>query len=171
MSSVNIISLVAPKLDGYESEAEQIGRSRFMALCMDLGTNEAETAEIEKIANSFHYYVSSSGDGVELHREYLQSPYSDIIENGMPAPYTGGQGGLVHMPDGSTRSSNVPSQLWGNEIPDYAKTGTAAFEEMDRMQQTLFPQAVSDAVQASRSDLAKLAKEEAIKQIKQVRMG
>lgn len=170
MHNSDVINIIASKLDGYELEAEQLGRSRFMILCMDNATNEDEIREIEKIANSFRYSVVATAEGCELRREIMKSPYAEIIENGMPAPLTGGQGGLVHMPDGTTRPSNVPEQLWGYEIPEYAKQGTSAFEEMDNMQRSLFPQAVKDATQASRKDFAELVKNELIKNIKQVRM-
>lgn len=154
MNKIDVIGPIMSRLSGYESQAEQIGRSRLMIYCMDIGANPDEQKEIERIANSFKYEVSNSGDEIELHRQYLQSPFEDIIENGMAAPYTGGEGGLVHLPDGGTRPSNVPEQLWGHEIPWYAKQGTAAFSEMDTMQRSLFSQAVRDAVQASRSDYA-----------------
>lgn len=168
MSNRDVVDIVISRLSGYEAEAEQIGRTRFMVLCTDIGANPEEIAEIEKIANSFRYTVTKEGDEAQLSREVCQSPYAEIIENGMSAPYTGGQGGLVHMPDGTARSSNVPVQLWGHELPEYAKQGTGAFEEMDRMQQTLFPQAARDAVQASHREFSELAKEEILKKIKQV---
>lgn len=166
MRNFDIASIAAAKLRGYELFAEQVGKSRFMVLCMDIGANPNETKEIEKIANSFRYSVKATEAGVELGRSYLNSPYEDIIENGMPAPKAGGSGGLVHMPDGTTRSSNVPHQLWGNEIPEYAKQGTSAFREMDMMQSSLFPQEVKAAIQASRSDLAKLVKGEMVQKFK-----
>lgn len=169
MLSSDIVSIAESKLSGYDSEAEQVGRSRFMILCMDMGANPEEVAEIEKIADSFRYTVIKEGDELQLSREVCQSPYAEIIENGMPAPYTGGEGGLVHMPDGTTRASNVPVQLWGHELPEYAKAGTSAFEEMDLMQKTLFPQAVRDAVQASRQEYSEIAKQEILKRITQVR--
>ena len=170
MNDNEIISIIAENLYGYESEAEQLGKSRFILLCTDINANPQEVEEIEKIANSFRYSIVKTEDGVELHREYLQSPYAEIIENGMHAPYTGGSGGLVHMPDGTTRQSLVPHQLWGNEIPEYAKQGTSAFKEMDLLQQTLFPNAVKDSVQASHNDFAQIAKSEFLEQVKQVRM-
>ena len=170
MHNSEVVNIAAAKLSGYTSEAEQIGKSRFKILCMDIGANEDEIAEIERIANSFRYIFQQSNDGVELHREVMQSPYSEIIENGMSAPYTGGEGGLVHMPDGTTHTSLVPPQLWGYEIPDYAKPGTEAFSEMDKLQRTLFPQAVRDAVSASKREYAQLAKEEMIRRFSQVRM-
>lgn len=170
MSNQNMVDIIASRLSDYPIEAEQVGRTRFMVLCMDIGANPDEVAEIEKIANSFRYVFSKEGDEVQLSREVCQSPYAEIIENGMSAPLTGGEGGLVHMPDGTTRRSNVPEQLWGHELPEYAKKGTGAFEEMDRMQRTLFPQAARDAAQASRSDFSVLAKKKMIEEIKQARL-
>ena len=171
MHNSDVVGIVASKLSGYETTAEQICRSRFMICCLDEGLNDVEKEEVIKISNSFRYYKKITGNEIQLGREYLQSPYNEIIENGMPAPYTGGTGGLVHMPDGSTKPSNVPIQLWGQEIPEYAKAGTSAFEETDKIQQTLFPQEVRNAVQGSHSELTQLAKKDILKQIKQARMG
>lgn len=165
MNKIDVISPIMSKLSGYESQAEQIGRSRLMIYCMDIGANPEEQKEIERIANSFKYEVSNSGDEIELRRMYLQSPFEDIIENGMPAPYTGGEGGLVHLPDGSTRPSNVPEQLWGYELPWYAKQRSSAFSEMDTMQRSLFSQAVKDAVHASRSEYAEQVRKNMTKMI------
>lgn len=169
MLNSDIVNIVESKLSEYDTEAEQVGRSRFMILCMDIGANPEEAAEIEKIANSFRYTIIKEGDELQLSREVCQSPYAEIIENGMPAPYTGGEGGIVHMPDGTTRSSKVPVQLWGHELPEYAKAGTAAFEEMDLMQKTLFPQAVRDAVQSSKQEYSEIVKQEILKRLTEIR--
>ena len=84
--------------------------------------------------------------------------YLNIIQNGMPAPVTGGAGGFVHNPDGSTETSKVPPELWGNVIPQFAKSGSDVLGEVRNMLSQLFADEVKTIVSNSKSEIAAIAK-------------
>ena len=76
----------------------------------------------------------------------------------MPAPVTGGAGGFVHNPDGSVETSEVPPTLWGNPIPEFAKTGSDVLDEVKHMLEQLFFDEVQNIVQDSKQEIAAIAK-------------
>ena len=129
--------------------------------------NEEEQAEYIKLSESMKYMLSVEGSSVTLAEQAAEtSPFQSIIEEGMSAPLIGGQGGTVTEPDGSTRESNVPSQLWeSNTLPEYAKAPNPVSEGIETMLQTLVPTWVDEAASDSGDEIAELVKPEIIQEI------
>lgn len=134
-----------------------------MVLSSVYGQNSEELSAMEKIASQIRCEVTLSGNGISLSIDYEggdSGDYLDIIQHGMPAPLTGGQGGIVTNPDGSTRQSNVPEELWGNPIDEYAKAGTDVQGEIEQMLNTLFSEEVRSIASSSSAEIAAIAKKQ-----------
>lgn len=131
-----IIALIASKAQDYQSMAENFAKSRFLLASIEYGQNEDETRALEKIASGIKCKISQTESGITMDIDFDGNDagnYLEIIESGMPAPVTGGAGGFVHNPDGSTETSKVPPELWGNPIPEFAKSGSDVLGEVKNM--------------------------------------
>ena len=174
MSTFNtsaVISLIASKAQGYRSMAEGFARSRFQLASIEYGQNEDEMLALEKIAAGIKCNIEQTATGVSLNIDFDdkdQGNYLEIIEHGMPAPVTGGAGGFVHNPDGSTETSKVPPELWGKPIPEFAKTGSDVLGEVKTMLSDLFFEEVRHVVAASNYEIAAQAKDYVLKELKSV---
>ena len=121
MNNELLASIVAKNGQWIADSANFLMQSQW-ASAASAAKNEKEQAEYAKIAQSIQYEFGQDGASVSLKEsESDVSPFKEIIEEGMGTPYSGGQNGTVTEPDGSTHSSNVPSQLWGTPLPWYAK--------------------------------------------------
>lgn len=141
--------------------AENFARSRFLLAAMEYGQNEDESSAQEKIASGIKCRIEQTESGLSLDIDYDDNDtgnYLNIIQNGMPAPVTGGAGGFVHNPDGSTETSKVPPELWGNVIPQFAKSGSDVLGEVRNMLSQLFADEVRAIVSDSKSEIAAIAK-------------
>ena len=94
-----------------------------------------------------------------------QGNYLEIIEHGMPAPYAGGDGGIVHNPDGTFEKSQVNPVFWGTRLDSLAKPGSDTLDEVRRMLGDLFRDEVQNIVAASRADIAGIAKQYIIQEL------
>ena len=156
-----VISLIANKAQGYQTMAQNFAKSRFLLAAIEYGQNEDETEALEKIADGIKCIITPTSAGVTLDVDFDDSDqgnYLEIIQHGMPAPVTGGAGGFVHNPDGSVETSEVPPSLWGNPIPEFAKTGSDVMEEVKTMLKQLFTDEVNNIVRDSREEIATIAK-------------
>lgn len=163
-----ILSQIFNRAKSYESFAEEFAKSRFMVLSSAYGQNSEELAALEKIASQIKCTVQISGAGISQTIDFESGDsgdYLDVIEHGMPAPQTGGQGGTVTNPDGSTRPSNVPEQLWGNPIDEYAKVGAEVQSEVNTMLSGQFAEEVRSIVSNSNADIARIVKNEFLKSV------
>ena len=152
---LDIASIIQPKLAGWQITGQNFAKTRFLVNADEFGANDAEREELMNIADGITCSVQSDGKSVSLHIEYGQSPYLDIVQNGMPAPVTHG-GGEITLPSGETEPSNAATS--GVELPWYSKTGEDVMGEVATMLQQLFRDAVMDAVRESRSEIADAAK-------------
>lgn len=125
--------------------------------------NEKEQAEYAKIAEGSKYVLEQSGSAIALlESEITESFFQSVIEEGMGAPVSGGNGGFVTEPDGSTRASKVPYPLRGTPLPQYAKAPNPVSEGVQTMLQSLFPSWANETVADSKADIAQLAKKEIV---------
>ena len=140
--------------------ATSLLRSRW-AVAASAAQNEKEAAEYAKISESYEYTLVQKGGSVSFAmKEREVSPFEKIIEEGMPAPLSGGNAGTVTEPDGSTRPSLVPPQLQGQELPQYAKDPNPISEEAHTMLETLTTQWVEETVQDNQGEIAQEAAKE-----------
>jgi hypothetical protein len=127
----------------------------------EYGDNDEEMKALEDIANGIKCRVESTEEGLSLAIDYeYEDPgdYLSVIEDGMSAPLTGGNNGIVTNPDGSTRQSEVPPELWGNPIEEYSEAGSEIKDEIHAMVSDLFASYVETLVSESRSEIAEIAK-------------
>lgn len=125
--------------------------------------NEKEQAEYAKIANGSKYTLVQSGSSIALSEsEITNSFFQPVIEEGMGTPLSGGHGGFVTEPDGSTRTSNVPYPLRGTPLPQYAKAPNPVSEGVQTMLQSLFPSWANETVADSKADIVQIIKPEII---------
>lgn len=156
-----VAALIANKAKDLVPLMEEFAKSRFLVAASEYGENEDELEALQKISDAIKCTVADTGSGVSLSIDYDDADhgnYLDIIQNGMGAPLTGGTNGVVREPDGGTRLSKVPEQLWGNPVEEYAKEGFDVIGEMKEMLQKLFADNIRDLVSQSKSEIAGLAK-------------
>lgn len=160
MNDSFLASVVVKNGQWMADSATSILKSRW-AVAASAAQNEKELAEYEKIADSYEYSVIQNGSSVSfVRKQRTESPYQKIIEEGMPAPLSGGEGGTVTEPDGSTRPSLVPEQLQGQELPWYAKDPNPISEEAETMLETLTAQWVEETIDESQDEIAEEAMKE-----------
>lgn len=159
-TKLDVLPIISEKLDGFEDFAKRFAESRFLVATSEYGSNAEETAALEQIAENIVCNLSTVGNGFSLNVDIGSNnhPYLNIIQEGMDAPLTGGDNGYVTLPDGSTRLSNVPEQLWGNPLPEYAKVGMDVVEEIRTMLTDLLVDQINDAVAASKEQIAQAAR-------------
>lgn len=163
-----IIQMIAAKAQEYQTLAESFAKSRLLLASVEYGQNEEESSALEKIANGIKCKVVATETGVGLDIDFDDNDpgnYLEIIQHGMPAPVTGGAGGFVHNPDGSIETSKVPPTMWGELIPEFAKTGTDVLGEVREMLSQLFADEVRNIVQGSHQEIAEIAKAYVIQEI------
>ena len=157
----DMCSLIASRAKEFQDFAESFARSRFLLHSTEFGQNNEETEALQNIAAGIKCEIVQSDSGVSLSIDFDDGDtgeYLDVVEHGMPPPLTGGRGGIVTNPDGSTYPSRVPKQLWGNPIDEYAKTGSDVLDEVKMMLKDLFTQRVKEITSECKPELTKLAK-------------
>lgn len=168
MSNELLASIIAKNGQWIADMANSLRTSQW-ASAASVARNEKEQAEYAKIAQSAQYEFGQNGAGVSLKEsEFDVSPFKEIIEEGMGTPYSGGQGGTVTEPDGSTHSSNVPSQLWGTPLPWYAKEANPVSEGIITMLKSLVPSWVRETAADSKSEIAEVLKEDILKELSSI---
>ena len=153
--NIDIASIIQPKLVGWQTTGQNFAKQRFLVNADEFGANAQEREELMNIADGIACTISSDGGSVALQIEYGHSPYLDIIQNGMPAPVTHG-GGEITLPSGETELSRAATS--GVELPWYSKAGEDVMGEVSTMLQSLFRDAVQDAIGESRSEIVEAAK-------------
>lgn len=166
-----ICNLIAGKAESFQPFAESFAKQRFLLYSSEFGTNAEEIEALQKIASVITVKISRSGTEVNLDFDFDNGDrgnYLEVIEDGMDAPLTGGHNGIVTNPDGSTRPSNVPEQLWGNPIDSYAKSGSEVIDEVKMMLKDLFTNRIREIVSENKGEIARLAKSEIVQEIQSV---
>jgi hypothetical protein len=151
--------------------AESFAKSRFLLAAIEYGQNDAEMEALLKIADGIKCTIKPSATGVTLSVDYNdkdQGNYLEIIEEGMPAPYAGGDGGIVHNPDGTFEKSDVDPRLWGTRLDFLAKPGSDTLAEVNRMLADLFRDEVETIVSESRPEIAAIAKDYVMRELREV---
>ena len=163
-----VISLIAGKAQSFQPFAESFAKSRFLLYSVEFGQNEEEAAALQQIADGIQCRIASTDGGIDLTIDFDngdRGEYLDVIEGGMDAPLTGGHGGIVTNPDGTTRPSLVPEPLWGNPIDEYAKAGSDVCEEVRMMLKDLFADRVREIVSECKPMIAQAARKEIVQEI------
>lgn len=155
---IDIVSIVLPKVQSWQSTAINFASTRFLVAASEFGMNDKESAELLKIAEGIQCEIFANGSSIGLNITYGHSPYLDIIQNGMPAPLSGGDGGIAHNPDNSTYTSAVPANLQGQVLEGFAKEGEDVMGEVAMMLRDLFRDEVQSAVGESKTEIAEAFK-------------
>lgn len=149
--------------------AESFAKSRFLLASIEYGQNDEESEALQKIADGIKCTISGTPDGLSLSVNYSdndQGNYLEIVEGGMPAPYAGGDGGIVHNPDGTFEKSNVNPNFWGTRLDSLAKPGSETLAEVNRMLTDLFRDEVQSIVSDSKQEIAAMAKEYIVQELR-----
>ena len=155
---IDIVSIVMPKISGWQTTAINFAKSRFLVAASEFGMNDKESAELMNIADTISIEIFSEGKSVGININYGHSKYLDVIQNGMPAPLTGGDGGVAHNPDGSTYNSQVNPNFWGQPIESFAKQGEDVMGEISTMIKDLFRNELTMCVDESKSEITDAVK-------------
>ena len=167
IDNARIAEILLPHLDWFKLLAQEFAKSRFLVNASEYGMNDKESEELMKIADGINISLSSGGSSLQLEITYGESPYLNIIENGMSAPLAGGDNGVVTNPDGSQEPSEVPEPLWGNPIDSYAKEGEDVMGEVKEMLTSLFRDAVVQAAGEARPEIIETIRPELVRHVQQ----
>lgn len=163
-----IIDIISNQVQDFTEFAQNFAKSRFAVLTTEFGENQEELDAIDYLVSKIKCNIQRTDSGVSLFIGYDEDyEYMNVIQEGMEAPLTGGNNGIVTNPDGSTTYSNVPPQLWGTPIEQYAKEGEDVIGEIKMMLTDLFKERVQEAVSECKSQIAKEAKSHIIERMNQ----
>lgn len=149
-------TLVAAKSKGFKMIGEAFAKTRFMVAASEYGDNPDEQHALAQISDAFRCDVVETAEGVRLVFDTDNGDpgnYLNIIEEGMPPPLSGGNNGIVTLPDGSTRPSRVPEQLHGQPIEEYAEPASDVINELETMLGDLFADHVHNVIGESRNEI------------------
>ena len=90
--------------------------------------------------------ISVEGNTVSVKIVTSGSEYDKVSTEGKPEAFSGGQGGTVTLPDGSTVTSNVPPELWGQPVPNSAEPPSVWKDNAIKMIQSLLPGQIKDYI-------------------------
>lgn len=153
---VKLRSLIAERSRGFKTVGEAFAKTRFMVAASEYGDNPDEQHALAQISDAFRCDIVATPEGVRLMFDTDNNDpgnYLSIVEGGMPPPLSGGNNGIVTLPDGSTRRSRVPEQLQGQPIEEYAEPASDIMDELETMLGDLFADYVNNAVDESKSDI------------------
>lgn len=153
---VKLRSLIAERSRGFKTVGEAFAKTRFMVAASEYGDNPDEQHALAQISDAFRCDIVATSEGVRLMFDTDNNDpgnYLSIVEGGMPPPLSGGNNGIVTLPDGSTRRSRVPEQLQGQPIEEYAEPASDIMDELETMLGDLFADYVNNAVDESKSDI------------------
>ena len=125
--------------------------------------NAEEAAATDAEIAATKVIVSFDGHTVRLQLITSGSMWDSISTEGKGTALIGGSGGTVTEPDGSTRQSNVPPQLWGTTtVEDSAEPASPWRDNFMKMVQTLLPSQVQDIISSSKAFIADAIKPQII---------
>lgn len=163
------LRIIASKLNGFETFAENFGRARFLVYESEIQAPDEdgeafaeETAEMEAIAAAFRCEIKQSGNRFGLYfymDERNPGNFLEIVDSGMPPPLAGGDHGYSHKPDGSVYPSPTPMERWDEPVEGYAKPATGVINEIQTMLTELFRQRIQEAVEESKQEILGLVKQ------------
>lgn len=156
-----VCKLVSQKAASFRPFAENFAKQRFLLYGTEFGANAEETEALQQIAAGIRCDITQDDNSVSIDIDFDtgdRGNYLEVVEDGMDAPLTGGHNGIVTNPDGSTRPSRVPEQLWGNPIDAYAKSGSEVLDEVKMMLKDLFSNRIREIVSESKPEIARMAK-------------
>lgn len=163
-----VIELIANDVQEFTEFARNFAKSRFAVLTTEFGSNQEELDAINHLADTIKVKINKTDSGVSLSVYYDDDyEYLDVIQNGMEAPLSGGNNGIVTNPDGSKTNSNVPRNLWGQPLDEYAKEGEDVIGEIRMMLTDIFKERVQEAVTECKPQIANIAKSYLSKEIQE----
>lgn len=142
-----------------------------MVAAIEYGDNEEEYDALERISNAFNCHVAQTEEGLRLTFDTDggdKGNYLDVIEDGLPAPISGGNNGIITNPDGSMRRSLVPEQLQGTLLPWYEEPASNVMNELKIMLADLFRDYTENLVHDYRSEISDIMKRYAAEEIRNV---
>ena len=169
---VKLRSLIAERSRGFKTVGEAFAKTRFMIAASEYGDNPDEQHALAQISDAFRCDIVATSEGVRLMFDTDNNDpgnYLSIVEGGMPPPLSGGNNGIVTLPDGSTRPSRVPEQLQGQPVEEYAEPASEIMEQLTSMLRDLFADYVRNVIHESKKDIAIQAQQLVEQKIQRVR--
>lgn len=121
--------------------------------------NPEEAAAMDQEISNTKVDVIFDGSNVTLQLSTSGSLWDDVSTEGKGTAYIGGDSGTVTEPDGSTRMSNVPEQLWGTRpVEDSSEPASPWKENFRKMAESLLYGQVEDIIQSAKAQIAEAAK-------------
>lgn len=147
-------------------------KSRLIQNTMLFQTNEKEIDALNEIISKTNCDISLSNEGISLSLNFDEKEnWWKIINEGMSAPLTGGNGGVAHNPDGTTYISKVPEALQGKPIPQFAKHGIDIESEIETMIKDLFTNIVNEIISSNSEEIAEAVKPYIVQELNKVLGG
>ena len=155
------LSFLAGDVEGLSSFFTSLAQSERSKEADEYRDNPAEAAAMDAEIAATKFVVSFSGNTVTGEIITSGSLYDGVSTEGKGEAYIGGSGGIVTDPDGSTRMSNVPPQLWGTSVVEGSAEPSSPWKEnVMTMVESLLPGLVGDVMNAHRQEIAEAAKPE-----------
>lgn len=121
-------------------------RSERMKDSGEYSDNPEEAAQMQAEIDATDVEFEVEGSSIAVKIVTSGSEYDKVSTEGKPESYSGGQGGIVTLPDGSTVRSEVNPNLWGQPVPDSAEPPSVWKDNAIKMIQSLLPQQIKDYV-------------------------
>lgn len=149
------LSFLAGPISGLSTFFTNLARSERSKEAGEYKDNAEEAAATDEEISATQVTVSFDGKKVKLSLETSGSMWDSVTTGGKGIAMIGGQGGTVTEPDGSTRMSNVPPQLWGTRpVDDSAEPASLWKENFMKMAESLLPGLVQDIIASSKAMIA-----------------
>lgn len=160
------LSFLSGPIQGLSSFFTSLAQSERSKESNEYKDNPEEAAAMDAEISATQVSVSFNGNEVSLQLITSGSLWDDVSTEGKGTAYIGGSDGIVTDPDGSTRMSNVPEQLWGTRpVEDSSEPSSPWKSNFITMAQSLLPGLVQEIIASSKSQIAEAAKPEVIKML------
>ena len=163
ITNSSVFNIISTQIKNFESFAENFAKSRFVIFASEFNTNEKESKAIEELTENIKCQILIDDNGASLQVTFdKKNEYLEIMESGMQPPLYGGDGGIAHNPDGQVYRSKVPSQFWGQAIPELAKEGINILSEVKTMLKDIFENFIKETFENNKQKIGELIKQEII---------
>ena len=127
-------------------------RSERMKDAAEYSDNPEEATQMDAEINATEFELEVEGSSLVGRIKTSGSDYDKVSTEGKPESYSGGQGGMVTLPNGEVVPSEVNPNFWGQPVPDSAEPPSQWKENATKMIQSLLPGQLSDFVKSRLGD-------------------
>lgn len=153
------LSFLAGPISALSQFFTNLARSERSKEAGEYKDNAEEASATDAEISATKVIVSFDGKTVRLQLLTSGSMWDSVTTEGKGTALVGGSGGIVTEPDGSTRPSNVPSQLWGTTtVDDSAEPSSVWKENFIMMAETILPSEVQEILASNKSSIAEAVK-------------